>query len=162
MIGGASGAAVGFTLVRVVLAVAVGSLWAIPAGILIGLSPRLTKFFQPIIQVLASFPAPMLYPLVVALLLAKCGVGINWGSAVLMMLGAQWYVLFNVLAGAMGITRDLKESMTMIGVSNWTRWWRLYLPSAFPSLVTGLQVTASGGAWNASIVAEYLATTAAR
>ncbi len=145
---------VGLTFVRVVIALAFGSFWAIPAGILIGLSPRLTRFFQPVIQIAASFPAPMLYPLVVGLLL-RFGVGLHWGSALLMMLGAQWYILFNVLAGAMGITRDLKDSLTMIGTSRWTRWWKLYLPSAFPSMLTGW-ITASGGAWNASIVAEYM------
>ena len=145
---------VGLTFVRVMASLIFGSLWAVPAGILIGLSPRLTRFFQPIIQIAASFPAPMLYPLVVAVLL-RFGIGLHWGSALLMMLGAQWYILFNVLAGAMGITRDLKDSLTMIGVSRWTRWWKLYLPSAFPSILTGW-ITASGGAWNASIVAEYL------
>ncbi|MBI3544832.1 MAG: ABC transporter permease subunit [Deltaproteobacteria bacterium] len=145
---------VGLTLARVAFALVFGSLWAIPVGILIGLSPRLTRFFQPIIQVAASFPAPMLYPIVTAALL-KSGLGFHWGSAVLMMLGAQWYVLFNVLAGAMGVTRDLKDSLKLIGVGGFTRWWRLYLPAAFPAMLTGW-VTASGGAWNASIVAEYL------
>jgi NitT/TauT family transport system permease protein len=145
---------VGLTLIRVAGAVTLGSLWAIPVGIWIGLSPRLTRIMQPIIQVIASFPAPMLYPIVLTLMF-KFGIAIRWGSLALMMLGVQWYILFNVLAGAMGMPRELKDNMKLLGVKTRTKWMSLYLPAVFPSLVTGW-VTAAGGAWNASIVAEYL------
>lgn len=145
---------VGLTFVRVFASTVVGSLWTIPVAIWIGSSPRLTRLFQPVIQVVASFPAPMVYPLVIAAML-KIKIAMTTGAAVLMMLGIQWYVLFNALAGAMSVPRDLKDTLTMIGASRWTMWRQLYLPAMFPSLVTGW-VTAAGGAWNASIVAEYV------
>ncbi|MEW6057507.1 MAG: ABC transporter permease subunit [Bdellovibrionota bacterium] len=146
--------AVGLTFLRVLGAVVFGTLWTVPVGILIGLSPRLTRIFQPIVQLAASFPAPMLYPVIIAVLL-NWGVSMNWGAVFLLALGVQWYILFNVLAGAMAVTRDLKDSMRLMGTSASTRWLKLYLPSVFPSLVTGW-ISATGGAWNASIVAEYI------
>lgn len=142
------------TGMRVFLSLILASLWTIPAGILIALSPRLMRIFQPIIQIVASFPAPMVYPMVI-LVLNKIGLQMYWGSAILMMIGVQWYILFNALAGASMITRDLRDSMRLMRVSTWARWMKLYLPAAFPFLVTGW-ITAAGGAWNASIVAEYL------
>jgi NitT/TauT family transport system permease protein len=147
-------AALALSFARIFVAVAVSSMWTIPAAIIIGLSPRLTRFFQPIVQVLASLPAPMIFPLVLAVLF-RFGVTLHWGAAVLIMISVQWYILFNVLAGAMSVTRELKDTMKLIGVRRRTLWWRLYLPSAFPALVTGW-ITAAGGAWNASIVAEYI------
>jgi NitT/TauT family transport system permease protein len=105
------------------------------------------------VQVVASFPAPMLFPMVLAGL-AYLGVGLNIGSVALMLLGPQWYILFNVIAGAMAIPGDLKEAAVSFGLSPWQKWKALYLPATFPYLVTGW-VTAAGGAWNASIVAEY-------
>ena len=98
------------TLGRVLVSTALGTLWAVPAGLMIGLSPRLSRALQPLIQVLASFPAPMLFPLVIAVL-ALVGVPLNWGSILLMLLGTQWYILFNVVAGAMAIPADLRTKM---------------------------------------------------
>lgn len=142
------------TFLRVMAAVLVSTLWTVPFGLWVGLSAARTRFFQPIIQVAASFPAPMLYPLAL-LILDKVGVPLAMGSAVLMLLGVQWYVLFNVLAGATMISRELIETFTLVGLSKKDTWLNLYLPSILPSLVTGW-VTAVGGAWNASIVAEYI------
>lgn len=142
------------TFGRVLAAVAVGSLWTIPVGVAIGWHPRLSRVMQPVIQVLASFPAPMVYPLVIAAL-KWAGIGINVGSIALIMLGTQWYVLFNVIAGAMAIPAELREAATVYRMGRVERWRRLILPGIFPHLVTGW-VTAAGGAWNASIVAEYV------
>ena len=146
------GGLTGLTFLRVTAAVIIGTIWAVPAGVAIGLNPRLSRVFQPIIQILASFPAPMIYPLVL-LALHWAGVTINWGAIVLMLLGTQWYVLFNVIAGAMAIPHDLREVTVVYRMGRWERWRRLVLPAIFPYLVTGW-VTAAGGAWNASIVAE--------
>jgi NitT/TauT family transport system permease protein len=146
--------AAGWTLGRVLLAVALGTMWAVPAGLAIGLSPRLSRVLQPVVQVAASFPAPMLFPLVVAFL-AWSGISLGWGSVLLMLLGTQWYILFNVVAGAMAIPADLREAMRSYRVTGWRRFWNLYVPCIFPYLVTGW-ITAAGGAWNASIVAEYV------
>jgi len=143
----------GLTLVRVLVSTALGTLWAVPAGLAIGLSPRLSRIFQPVVQVAASFPAPMLFPVVIAAL-AHFHIGLNYGCVLLMLLGTQWYILFNVIAGAMAIPGDLKEAATSFRLSWWQRFKVLYLPATFPFLVTGW-VTAAGGAWNASIVAEY-------
>jgi len=146
--------ACGWTLGRVLLSTALGTLWTLPAGLAIGLSPRLSRVFQPIVQIAASFPAPMLFPLVIALLHAA-GVALGWGSVVLMLLGTQWYILFNVIAGAMAVPGDLREAARSYRMSLRLRFLSLYLPAVFPYLVTGW-VTAAGGAWNASIVAEYV------
>ncbi len=142
------------TLGRVLVATILGTLWAVPAGLKIGLSPRLSRILQPVVQVAASFPAPMLFPLVI-FLLDLFGVGLNWGSILLMLLGTQWYILFNVIAGAMAIPADLKEAARSYNINGWQRFGTLYVPAIFPYLVTGW-VTAAGGAWNASIVAEYI------
>jgi NitT/TauT family transport system permease protein len=104
--------------------------------------------------VLASFPAPMLFPLVIAGL-TWGGVGLGWGSVLLMLLGTQWYILFNVVAGAMAIPADLREAARSYRLPLGRRLWALYLPGVFPYLVTGW-VTAAGGAWNASIVSEFV------
>ncbi|WP_306591654.1 ABC transporter permease subunit [Geothrix sp. 21YS21S-4] len=141
------------TLTRVLVSTVIGTLWAVPAGLAIGLSPRLSRLLQPVVQVAASFPAPMLFPAVIAGL-ATLGVGLNYGCVLLMLLGTQWYILFNVIAGAMAIPGDLREAATSFRLSRWHRMKALYLPAIFPYLVTGW-VTAAGGAWNASIVAEY-------
>jgi NitT/TauT family transport system permease protein len=146
--------ACGWTLGRVLISTALGTLWTVPAGLAIGLSPRLSRIFQPVVQVAASFPAPMLFPLVIAFLKAA-GVTLGWGSVVLMLLGTQWYILFNVIAGAMAIPADLREAARSYRMGMRLRLFRLYLPAVFPYLVTGW-VTAAGGAWNASIVAEYV------
>ncbi len=142
------------TLGRVLVSTALGTLWTVPVGLGIGLSPRLSRVFQPVVQVAASFPAPMLYPLVIAALF-WAGVTLEWGSILLMLLGTQWYILFNVIAGAMAMPADLREAARSYHVKGWQRFRALYLPAIFPYLVTGW-VTAAGGAWNASIVAEYV------
>jgi NitT/TauT family transport system permease protein len=144
----------GLTLGRVLLAVMLGTVWALPAGLAIGLSPRLSRALQPVVQVVASFPAPMLFPAAIAILSAL-GVSIGLGSIVLMLLGTQWYILFNVIAGAMAVPSDLREAARSFRVSGWSRFRGLLFPAVFPYLVTGW-VTAAGGAWNASIVSEFV------
>jgi NitT/TauT family transport system permease protein len=140
------------TFGRVAVAVAIGTLVMIPIGVAIGMNPKLSRRFQPVIQVVASFPAPMLFPIVL-LALNQCGVSIEIAAIALMLLGTQWYILFNVIAGAMAIPHDLREAAQIYRLTRWEKWRRLILPGIFPSLVTGW-VTAMGGAWNASIVAE--------
>jgi NitT/TauT family transport system permease protein len=141
------------TFLRVTAALVIGAAWTIPAGVAIGFNPKLARIAQPLAQIAASVPATALFP-VVLLLLIKVGGGLGLGSIVLLLLGTQWYVLFNVIAGAMAIPTDLKECCSTFGIRGWELWKKLILPGIFPYLVTGL-VTASGGAWNASIVAEY-------
>ncbi|MCM2279384.1 MAG: ABC transporter permease subunit [Oligoflexia bacterium] len=143
-----------WTWIRVMLAVVLSTLWAVPVGIWIGTSPRRIRVAQPVIQVLASFPAPMLFP-VALFVLFRLGFNFDWASMVLMLLGVQWYVLFNALAGALRIPQELDFALRLMEVPRWERWKTLYLPCVFPSLVTGW-VMATGGAWNASIVAEYM------
>jgi len=141
------------TFLRVSVALVIGAAWTIPVGVWIGLSPRLARVAQPLAQIAASVPATALFP-VVLLILIRLGGGLGIGSIVLLLLGTQWYILFNVIAGAMAIPTDLKEACSVCGITGFDRWKKLLLPGIFPYLVTGM-VTASGGAWNASIVAEY-------
>jgi NitT/TauT family transport system permease protein len=143
----------GATFLRVNVALLIGALWTIPAGVAIGFSPRLARIAQPLAQIAASVPATALFP-VVLLLLIRVGGGLGVGSIVLLLLGTQWYILFNVIAGAIAIPTDLKECCSVFQLRGIERWKKLILPGIFPYLITGL-VTASGGAWNASIVAEY-------
>jgi len=142
------------TFLRVVLAVALASLWTIPVGVMIGRHPRWSRVLQPVIQMAASFPAPMIFPVVVGAMLAF-GTGLGISSVVLLLLGTQWYILFNVIAGSSAIPRELWEVSQLSRFSSWQRWRQLILPAIFPSLLTGW-ITAMGGAWNASIVAEYM------
>jgi NitT/TauT family transport system permease protein len=144
----------GLTLVRTTIAVVLGSIWTIPAGIYIGTHPKASRILQPVVQIAASFPAPMLFPVVLALL-AAVHVSLGFGSIALMVLGTQWYILFNVIAGAMSIPHELLEAAQIFRYKRPQRWRLLMLPGVFPALVTGW-VTAAGGAWNASIVAEYV------
>lgn len=146
-------AGAGATFLRVSLTLLFGALWTVPAGVAIGFHPRLARVAQPLVQIAASVPATALFP-VILLVLIRMGGGLGIGSIVLLLLGTQWYILFNVIAGAMAIPTDLKEATTVFGIRGMERWRNLVLPGIFPYLVTGL-VTASGGAWNASIVAEY-------
>jgi NitT/TauT family transport system permease protein len=143
----------GATFLRVNFSLVLAAAWTIPVGVAIGSHPRLARLAQPLAQIAASVPATALFP-VVLLLLIRLGGGIGIGSIALMLLGTQWYILFNVIAGAMTIPTDLKEVATLFRFSNVERWRKLILPGIFPFLVTGM-VTASGGAWNASIFAEY-------
>lgn len=142
------------TFVRVLFAVVIGSLWTVPVGVFIGTKPIWTRRLQPVVQVVASFPAPMLFPMIIALL-TQWGIGIEFGAAVLMLFAAQWYILFNVISGATLIPNELMEVGTLFRVRGWTQWRSIILPSIFPSLVNGW-ITAAGGAWNACIVAEYM------
>jgi NitT/TauT family transport system permease protein len=145
--------AAGFTFLRVNGALLLGALWAVPAGVAIGSSPRLARLAQPLVQVAASVPATALFPIVLVVLV-RWGGGMGTASLLLMLLGTQWYILFNVIAGAMAIPTDLREAAEVFRFTRRERWRRLILPGIFPYLVTGL-LTASGGAWNASIIAEY-------
>ncbi|MFB7321686.1 ABC transporter permease [Streptomyces sp. NPDC056190] len=142
------------TLARVAVLVVVATVVWVPIGVKIGFSPRLTRIAQPVVQVLASFPANFLFPLAVWFFI-RTGLSIDIGGIFLMALGAQWYILFNTIAGAMAIPTDLREAMDDLGVRGRQRWRRLIIPGIFPSYVTG-GITASGGAWNASIVAEVV------
>ncbi len=142
------------TACRVFAALFLGALWAIPVGVKIGLNPKLSEKMQPIVQMAASFPANMIFPFVTILFMAY-NVNFEYGSVLLMMLGTQWYILFNVIAGAMSIPNDLLEAANVFGLSGWRKWKSLIIPCIFPHLVTGF-ITASGGAWNASIVSELV------
>jgi len=141
------------TFLRVNLTLLLGALWTIPAGVAIGFNPKLARIAQPLAQIAASVPATALFP-VVLLLLIRVGGGLGVGSIILLLLGTQWYILFNVIAGAIAIPTDLKECCSVFRIAGIERWKKLILPGIFPYLVTGM-ITASGGAWNASIVAEY-------
>jgi len=143
----------GLTFLRVNAALILGALWTIPVGVAIGFSPRFARLMQPLVQLAASIPATALFPVLLLVLIRLRG-GVEIAAMALMLLGTQWYILFNVIAGAMAIPTDLKEAATIFRFGAVDRWRRLILPGVFPYLVTGL-VTASGGAWNASIVAEY-------
>ncbi len=141
------------TFLRVNLSLLLAAAWTIPVGVAIGSHPRLARLAQPLAQIAASVPATALFP-VVLLVLIRLGGGLGIGSIALMLLGTQWYILFNVIAGAMAIPNDLKEVATLFRFSKVERWKKVILPGIFPFLITGM-VTASGGAWNASIFAEY-------
>ena len=143
------------TFGRVTVLIVVSTLIWVPVGVKIGMSPRLSRFAQPVVQVLASFPAVLLFPFITAIFLGL-GVSLNWGAILLMALGAQWYILFNVIAGASAIPNDMVEMMTLMRLNRVQRWRRVILPAVFPAYVTG-GITAAGGAWNASIVAELVA-----
>ena len=142
------------TFARVMFLTAVATVIWVPAGVWIGMNPKVTRFAQPVVQVLASFPANFLFPFATAVFLAW-HIPLDFGAVLLMALGAQWYILFNVIAGASAIPSDLREAMTSLRVSGWLRWRRFILPAVFPSYVTG-GITAAGGAWNASIVSEVV------
>jgi NitT/TauT family transport system permease protein len=141
------------TFLRVNVALVLAAAWTIPAGVAIGFHPRLARIAQPIAQIAASVPATALFP-VLLLALVRIGGGMGIGSIALMLLGTQWYILFNVIAGAMAIPSDLKEVATLFHFTTLQKWKTVILPGIFPFLITGM-VTASGGAWNASIIAEY-------
>jgi len=142
------------TWLRTLAALLIGVAWTVPVGVAIGLSPRWSRRLQPVVQVVASIPATALFPVLLLALVGLPG-GLSWAAILLMLLGTQWYILFNVIAGAMAIPSDLREATVVYHVTAWRRWRTLILPAIFPYLVTGL-ITASGGAWNASIVSEYV------
>ncbi len=144
----------GATFARTVVALAIAAAWTIPAGVAIGFNPRWSYRAQPLVQIAASVPANTIFPILLLVLLSVPG-GLNVASVLLMLLGTQWYVLFNVIAGAMAIPSDLREAAVVYQVNGWRRWRTLILPAIFPYLVTGM-ITATGGAWNASIVSEFV------
>jgi NitT/TauT family transport system permease protein len=141
------------TFLRVNAALHLEALWTVPVGVAIGSSPRLSKIAQPMVQLAASIPATALFPILLLFLIRPRG-GVEIAAMLLMLLGTQWYILFNVIAGAMAVPTDLKEVARIFCFTSWDRWRYLTLPAIFPYLITGM-ITASGGAWNASIIAEY-------
>ncbi|MCS6846962.1 MAG: ABC transporter permease subunit [Anaerolineae bacterium] len=142
------------TMLRVAVLTTVSTLIWAPVGVAIGFNPRLARLIQPVAQFLSAFPANFLFPFVTVALIAT-GISLNVGSILLMSLGAQWYILFNVIAGAQTIPSDLREMAANMGLRGWKLWRRLIIPGIFSAWVTG-GITASGGAWNASIVAEVV------
>ena len=140
------------TLLRVTLLIAVASAIWIPVGVWIGLRPAVAERVQPVAQFLAAFPANVLFPFAVIAIVATGASPDIWLSP-LMVLGTQWYILFNVIAGASAFPTDLREAASVYQLRSWTWWRRVMLPGIFPYYVTGA-LTASGGSWNASIVAE--------
>ncbi|CAD5913543.1 Taurine transport system permease protein TauC [Planktothrix agardhii] len=142
------------TALRVIIALFLSLLWTVPVGVAIGRNPRLAQTLQPLVQIAASVPATALFP-VLLLFLARLGGGLQIGSVALMMLGTMWYILFNVIAGAQAIPSELFEAASIYKLSLVLRWQTVILPGIFPYLITGM-ITAVGGAWNASIVSEYV------
>jgi NitT/TauT family transport system permease protein len=142
------------TFARVVVLLIASTVIWVPIGVKIGMDPKLSRYAQPVVQILASFPAILLFPLI-TLIFIDLHVSLSIGATFLMMLGAQWYILFNVIAGASSIPNDLREMATNMQLTRRLRWRRIILPAIFPYFVTG-GITAAGGAWNASIVAEFV------
>ena len=141
------------TLLRVLAMTVMATLIWTPVGVWIGFHPKVARFAQPLAQIGASFPVNMTFPIVVGLFVAT-HTSMNWGSILLIAMGTQWYILFNVIAGAMAIPNEMKEVARIYGLRRWKLWRTLILPAIFPFWVTGA-CTAAGGAWNASIVAEF-------
>ncbi|HEY7295958.1 MAG TPA: ABC transporter permease subunit, partial [Dehalococcoidia bacterium] len=142
------------TFARVLVLLVISTAIWTPIGVAIGFNPWLARLAQPVALLLASFPANFLFPLA-ALLFIHAGISLNWGGILLMALGAQWYILFNSIAGAMSIPTDLRDMTASMGLRGWHLWRDLIIPGIFPAWVTG-GITAAGGAWNASIVAEVV------
>jgi NitT/TauT family transport system permease protein len=141
------------TFLRVTVAMLIALAWTIPVGVAIGSNPTLARWLQPVVQIAASVPATALFPAFLLLFLVLPN-GLNIAAVVLMLMGTQWYLLFNIIAGASAIPQDLKHTAALLHLSPAARWRTLTLPALFPFIITGA-ITASGGAWNASIVAEY-------
>ncbi|WP_244786167.1 ABC transporter permease [Cupriavidus pauculus] len=142
------------TMVRVIVLIALAALVWVPIGIRIGLNPAVARIAQPIAQFMAAFPANLMFPLAV-MAIVKFGLNPEIWLSPLMIFGTQWYILFNVVAGASGIPTELRLAARNFGLKGWLLWRRFLIPAVFPSLLTGL-VTAAGGSWNASIVSEYV------
>ncbi len=151
---GQVGLGVGATLLRVLIALVIALAWTIPVGVAIGTNPKWAAVLQPLVQITASVPATALFPIFLLALLGLPG-GLNLAAVLLMLMGTQWYLLFNIIAGASAIPKDLKSTATLMHLSGLRRWRILVLPALFPYIITGA-ITATGGAWNASIVSEYV------
>jgi NitT/TauT family transport system permease protein len=140
------------TLLRVIVLIALATLIWVPIGVWIGLRPKIAERVQPLAQFLAAFPANLAFPVFV-LLIVSYSLNSNIWLSPLMILGTQWYILFNVIAGASAFPSDLREAAASLHLTGWRWWVKVILPGIFPYYVTGA-ITASGGSWNASIVAE--------
>jgi len=140
------------TLLRVVVLIAIASVVWVPIGVAIGLRPKVARIAQPVAQFLAAFPANLMFPVLVVVIVRYHLSEDVWLSP-LMVLGTQWYILFNVIAGSTAFPGDLKEAAASLRVTGWPWWTKVMLPGIFPYYITGA-ITASGGSWNASIVAE--------
>jgi NitT/TauT family transport system permease protein len=140
------------TLARVVVLIVLATLIWVPVGVWIGLRPKLAEHVQPLAQFLAAFPANLAFPVFVSIIV-RYGLSANIWLSPLMILGTQWYILFNVIAGASAFPTDLREAASSFHLSGWRWWIKVVLPGIFPYYITGA-ITASGGAWNAAIVAE--------
>ncbi|HET7835203.1 MAG TPA: ABC transporter permease subunit [Variovorax sp.] len=143
-----------YTMIRVVVLIALAALVWVPIGIWIGMNPRWAGRLQGVAQFMAAFPANLMFPVAV-LFIVRWQLNPNIWLAPLMVLGTQWYLLFNVIAGASTVPTELRYAASNLGLTGWLKWRRYLLPAVFPSFVTGA-ITASGGSWNASIVAEYV------
>lgn len=141
------------TMLRVFLALVISLAWTIPVGYMIGTNAKLSRYLQPITQFLASFPATAVYPLFL-LGFASSSYGVEVAALLLILAGTQWYLLFNVTAGVRAIPQDLRYTAQLMGLTGWQKWKTFILPALFPYIATGA-ITAAGGAWNASIFAEY-------
>jgi NitT/TauT family transport system permease protein len=142
------------TFLRVSVSLLIALLWTIPVGVAIGTNRRVAAVLQPIVQVTAAVPATAIFPIILLFFINLAG-GLNIAAIFLMLMGTQWYLLFNIIAGASAIPQDLKYTASLLQFSRWEKWRTLILPALFPYIITGA-ITASGGAWNASIVAEYV------
>jgi NitT/TauT family transport system permease protein len=142
------------TTARVVLTLVITFAWTLPVGVAIGTRPGLARRVQPLVQIAASVPATALFPILLLLLLQRSG-GLGLSSMILMLLGTQWYVLFNVIAGATALPHDLQEAAVLLNLRGMMKWRTFIVPAIFPFLVTG-GITAQGGAFNAAVVSEYL------
>jgi NitT/TauT family transport system permease protein len=140
------------TLARVIVLIALATLIWVPVGVWIGLRPKLAERIQPLAQFLAAFPANLAFPVFVVVIV-RYGLNANVWLSPLMILGTQWYILFNVIAGASAFPTDLREAAGSFHLKGWRWWAKVVLPGIFPYYITGA-ITASGGSWNASIVAE--------
>ncbi|MDN4589094.1 sulfonate ABC transporter permease [Xenophilus aerolatus] len=143
-----------YTLVRVLVLIAIAALVWVPVGVWVGMNPRWSDRLQAVAQFLAAFPANLMFPVAV-LFIVHWKLNPDVWLSPLMVLGTQWYLLFNVIAGASSVPTELRHAASNLGLTGWLRWKRYLLPAVFPSFVTGA-ITASGGSWNASIVAEYV------
>jgi NitT/TauT family transport system permease protein len=142
------------TMTRVIVLIALASVIWTPIGIYVGLRPQLTRIVQPVAQFLAAFPANLLFPVAVSLIVMWNLHPDIWLSP-LMVLGTQWYILFNVIAGASALPRELRDASDNLQIKGWLWWRKVALPAVFPFYLTGA-ITASGGSWNAAIVAEIV------